>query len=69
MDRVIFCVARDHDWRLTVLAVLVCVIGLGVSVRFMERTRPRDPAGRRRAVVTATAISALSVWALTKDRV
>ncbi|MFN3836958.1 MAG: response regulator [Brevundimonas sp.] len=63
MDRIIYCIARDHDWRITLFAALICVVGLGVSTRFMERVRTRDPAGRRRAVAMATVVGALSIWA------
>ena len=63
MDRIIYCIARDHDWRITLFAALICVVGLGVSTRFMERVRTRDPVGRRRAVAMATVVGALSIWA------
>jgi signal transduction histidine kinase/CheY-like chemotaxis protein len=63
VDRIIFCIARDHDWRITLLAALICMVGIGVSTRFMERTPPRDPGARRRAVVMATIVGALSIWA------
>ncbi|MCK6104530.1 response regulator [Brevundimonas sp. EYE_349] len=54
---------RDHDWRVTLLAALICLIGMGVSTRFMERVRRCDPAGRRRAVAMATVVGAMSIWA------
>lgn len=62
MDRIIVCIARDHDWRVTLLAALICMIGIGVSTHVMERVRPRDPAGSRRAVAMATVVGALSIW-------
>ncbi len=63
MDRIIYCIARDHDWRITLLAALICMVGLGVSIRFMERVRPRDRAARRRAAVIAAVVGGLSIWA------
>lgn len=63
MDRIVFCMTRDHDWRVTLLAALICLIGMGVSTRFMERVRRCDPAGRRRAVAMATVVGAMSIWA------
>lgn len=62
MDRIIVCIARDHDWRVTLLAALICMVGIGVSTHVMERVRPRDPAGSRRAVAMATIVGALSIW-------
>ena len=40
MDRIIVCIARDHDWRVTLLAALICMVGIGVSTHVMERVRP-----------------------------
>jgi signal transduction histidine kinase/ActR/RegA family two-component response regulator len=62
VDRIIVCIARDHDWRVTLLAALICMVGIGVSTHVMERVRPRDPAGSRRAVAMATIVGALSIW-------
>lgn len=62
MDRIIVCIARDHDWRVTLLAALICMVGIGVSTHVMEQVRPRDPAGSRRAVAMATVVGALSIW-------
>ncbi|GAW40727.1 Sensory/regulatory protein RpfC [Brevundimonas sp. SH203] len=63
MDRIIFCITHDHDWRATLLAATICLAGLGVSTHVMGRVRSRDPAGRRRAVAMATVVGALSIWA------
>jgi len=63
VDRIVFCITRDHDWRFTLLAAVICLMGLGVSIRFMERIRRCDPAGRRRAVAMATVVGAMSIWA------
>ncbi|WP_428154590.1 ATP-binding protein [Brevundimonas sp.] len=63
MDRIIFCITHDHDWRITVFAALICLVGLGVSTHFMERKRTRDPARRRRSAILATVVGALSIWA------
>ena len=38
------------------------MVGIGVSTHVMERVRPRDPAGSRRAVAMATIVGALSIW-------
>ncbi len=63
MDRIIHCIAHDHDWRITVFAALICMAGLGVSTHVMQKMGRRDPDRRRRAVLLAVTIGALSIWA------
>ncbi|WP_241004651.1 ATP-binding protein [Brevundimonas fontaquae] len=63
MDRIIHCIAHDHDWRITLFAALICMGGLLVATRVMQRMRTRDPARRRRSVILAVIIGALSIWA------
>jgi signal transduction histidine kinase/ActR/RegA family two-component response regulator len=63
VDRIIYCIARDHDWRITLFAALICMVGLGVSTRLMQRMGTRDPERRRRTILVATIVGALSIWA------
>ncbi|MET3779543.1 signal transduction histidine kinase/ActR/RegA family two-component response regulator [Brevundimonas sp. 1080] len=63
MDRIIHCIAHDHDWRITLFAALICMAGLGVSTHVMQRMGRRDPGRRRRSVLLAVMIGALSIWA------
>jgi len=63
VDRIIHCIAHDHDWRITVFAALICMAGLGVSTHVMQKMGRRDPDRRRRAVLLAVMIGALSIWA------
>ncbi|MDQ1193257.1 signal transduction histidine kinase/NO-binding membrane sensor protein with MHYT domain/CheY-like chemotaxis protein [Brevundimonas vesicularis] len=63
MDRIIHCIAHDHDWRITVFAALICMAGLGVSTHVMQKMGRRDPDRRRRSVLLAVMIGALSIWA------
>ncbi|WP_082465144.1 ATP-binding protein [Brevundimonas sp. Leaf280] len=63
MDRIIHCIAHDHDWRITVFAALICMAGLGVSTHVMQQMGRRDPNRRRRSVLLAVMIGALSIWA------
>lgn len=63
MDRIIYCIAHDHDWRTVLFAALICMVGLLVSTRVMQRMGRRDPARRRRSVLLAVIVGALSIWA------
>jgi len=62
VDRIIHCIAHDHDWRISVFAALICMAGLGVSTHVMQKMGRRDPDRRRRAVLLAVMIGALSIW-------
>ena len=62
MDRIIHCIAHDHDWRITLFAALICLVGLGVATHVLQGASVRDPLRRRRAVVIATIVGALSIW-------
>ncbi|QSF55929.1 response regulator [Brevundimonas fontaquae] len=48
---------------MTLFAALICMGGLLVATRVMQRMRTRDPARRRRSVILAVIIGALSIWA------
>lgn len=63
MDRIIHCIAHDHDWRITLFAALICMAGLSVSTHVMQRMGRRDPDRRRRSVLLTVMIGALSIWA------
>ncbi|WP_395945072.1 ATP-binding protein [Brevundimonas sp.] len=63
MDRILYCIARDHDWRVTLLAAAVCLIGLGSTFRFMERARITEGARRRHLAISAGLTGSLSIWA------
>jgi signal transduction histidine kinase/CheY-like chemotaxis protein len=63
VDRILYCIARDHDWRVTLLAAAVCLIGLGSTFRFMERARITEGARRRHLAISAGLTGSLSIWA------
>ncbi len=62
MDRIIQCIVYDHDWRTTLFAGLICMVGLGVSTHVMQQIRRRDPKQRSRGVLLAVIIGALTIW-------
>ena len=63
MYRVFSCIAYQHDWRLTVIAALVCLVGAVTTLRLFQRAR--DTAGSTRATWLGLAAFAggASVWA------
>ncbi|WP_404413822.1 ATP-binding protein [Brevundimonas vesicularis] len=62
MDRIIQCIVYDHDWRTTLFAGLICMVGLGVSTHVMQQIGRRDPKQRSRRVLLAVIIGALTIW-------
>ncbi len=46
MDRILYCIAFEHDWRWTLAAAMTCVVGLGTAFRLLGQAR--EMAGRRR---------------------
>lgn len=62
MDRILYCIVRDHDWRVSLLAVIVCLVGMGSASRFMERARITDGARRRRLAISAGLIGSITIW-------
>lgn len=62
MDRILYCIVRDHDWRVTLLAVIVCVVGMGSASRFMERARITEGGRRRRLAISTGLIASVTIW-------
>ena len=64
MFRVLTCLASQHDWRLVVLAGLVCSLASGAAVSLMQRAVAAS--GLVRAgqwIVTAGAATGCGIWA------
>lgn len=62
MDRILYCIVHDHDWRVTLLAAIVCLVGMGSASRFMERARITDGERRRRLAISAGLIASVTIW-------
>ena len=62
MSRIIDCLTTGHDWRLTLLAVAVCLLGLSTTLRLINRARGRSGGARRRLALVASAVGALAIW-------
>jgi signal transduction histidine kinase/ActR/RegA family two-component response regulator len=57
------CLAVQHDWRLTLLAALVCVTGLGTCITLIGMARYRAPRVRTLYGAAAGVVGGLGVWA------
>ena len=63
MYSVFSCVTTQHDWRLLLLAVAICLLGSGVAVSIFYRARAT--AGRMRWAWLGldTAAAGYGIWA------
>lgn len=63
MDRLFNCIIHAHDWRITILAAVICLVGLGGAIRLVEKARIAEGPRRVRMAVGAGLTAALSAWA------
>jgi len=63
MIRIFGCIAQQHDIRLTLLAVLVCLLGCFTTLGLLSRVRkPDSPLIGWHWLVSAAFVAGLSVW-------
>ncbi|RZJ00230.1 MAG: response regulator [Brevundimonas sp.] len=62
MERIIYCIAFDHDWRWTLAAGLVCVLGLGTAVHLLAQAVTFGGNERRRRVALAAFVAGLTAF-------
>ncbi len=60
MERIIYCIAFDHDWRWTLAAGLVCVLGIGTAVHLLGQAATLGGSERRRRTALASFIGGLT---------
>jgi signal transduction histidine kinase/NO-binding membrane sensor protein with MHYT domain/ActR/RegA family two-component response regulator len=57
------CLTVQHDWRLTLLAVVVCVVGLATAIALIGMARQRGRAMRLGYGAAAATVGGMAVWA------
>ncbi len=62
MDRILYCIAFQHDWRWTLAAGLICVFGVGTAYQLLARARGTVGARRRNTAVLAAFTGGLAVF-------
>jgi diguanylate cyclase (GGDEF)-like protein/PAS domain S-box-containing protein len=63
MFRVFNCLTEEHDWRLVVLAGLVCLLASLVAVCLFHRARAADARARQAWLLLAGAATGCGIWA------
>ncbi len=62
MDRILYCIAFQHDWRWTLAAGLICVFGVGTAYQLLTRARGAVGARRRNTALLAAFTGGLAVF-------
>src|SRR5215475_1372618 len=63
MLRVLTCLTTEHDWRLVVLAGLVCFFASVAAVNLFHRARQTQGRARATWLITAGAATGCGIWA------
>ena len=62
MDRILYCIAFQHDWRWTLAAGLICIFGVGTVYQLLGRARSAVGPRRRNLALLAALTGGLSVF-------
>jgi diguanylate cyclase (GGDEF)-like protein/PAS domain S-box-containing protein len=63
MYRILACLETAHDWKLVLLAALVCIVSSAVTILTLCRARTITGRGRLRWILTAGAAGGFGIWA------
>ena len=62
MDRILYCIAFEHDWRWTLAAGLTCVIGIGTALRLLVQAKEMSGPRRRDTSLLAAFVAGLAIF-------
>jgi len=62
LDRILYCIAFQHDWRWTLAAGLICVFGVGTAYQLLGRAREAVGPRRRNTALLAAFTGGLAVF-------
>jgi signal transduction histidine kinase/ActR/RegA family two-component response regulator len=62
LDRILYCIAFQHDWRWTLAAGLICVFGVGTAYQLLGRAREAVGQRRRNTALLAAFTGGLAVF-------
>jgi signal transduction histidine kinase/NO-binding membrane sensor protein with MHYT domain/CheY-like chemotaxis protein len=63
MFRVLYCLNNEHDWRLVVLAAIVCLLSSFAAVNLLHRALATEAWQREIWVVVAGVVTGCGIWA------
>lgn len=62
MDRILYCLTIEHDWRWTLAAAVLCVFGLGSAFRLLVEARSLQRARRREVALLGAVVGGVAVF-------
>ncbi|WP_298745588.1 ATP-binding protein [uncultured Brevundimonas sp.] len=62
MDRILYCLVVEHDWRWTLAAALLCVLGLGVAFRLLVEAQTLPRARRREVALLGAVVGGVAAF-------
>ncbi|HZV84194.1 MAG TPA: MHYT domain-containing protein, partial [Brevundimonas sp.] len=63
MDRIFYCITLEHDWRWTLVACLVCVVGVGTAIHLLSGAGARSGPRRRNRIMLGGSVGGLAAFA------
>src|ERR1700704_1477487 len=63
MFRVLTCLTTEHDWRLVIVAGIICLLASLVAVNLFHRARATTGRARTVWIITAGAATGSGIWA------
>ena len=62
MDRILYCLTMEHDWRWTLAAAVLCVFGVSAALRLLVEARSLQRARRREVALLGAVVGGVAVF-------
>ena len=62
MDRILYCLTIEHDWRWTLAAAVLCIVGLGAAFRLLVEARSLQRARRREVALLGAVVGGVAAF-------
>ena len=62
MNRILYCLTIEHDWRWTLAAGVLCILGLGAAFRLLVEARALQRTRRREAALLAVVVGGVTAF-------
>ena len=62
MDRILYCLTIEHDWRWTLAAGVLCIFGLGTAFRLLAEARTLQRARRREIALLGAIVGGVTAF-------
>jgi len=62
LDRILYCLTIEHDWRWTLAAGVLCIFGLGTAFRLLVEARALQRARRREVALLGAVVGGVAAF-------